>query len=144
MVDLLNAPQRNSLAIVLRMFEEQLRQADRWLQGDLDEGTLYRPTLHLSLETRAAARQKIAVALAKIAELARQFNLERQEQDLGAAMAAEMSLSWADLCDTRSDKLMRYGDVNPDLGQILDPHIDCLAETALSLASMLRNNNPSS
>jgi len=141
---LLSAPQHGSLAIVLRMFEEELRQAHTWLQSSLDEGTLYRRVLHLSPEARAAARQKIATALAEIAELAQEFGLEQQEQHLAAAIAAAMSLSWASLCDARSDKLKRYGYVNPGLGQALDPRLDHLAELALSLASMLRRDEASS
>ena len=144
MTDLLNEPQRSSLAVVLRMFEEELRQADAWLDGSLDEGTLYRRVLHLPPETRAAAREKIAIALAQIAELAQAFGLEPQEQDLAATIAAAMSLSWASLCDTRSDKLRRYGDVDPRLEQALDPHVEGLADLALSLASLLRSNGESS
>ncbi len=141
MGDLLNGPQHNSLAIVLRMFEEELRRADAWLQKPPDEGMLYRPALQLSPETRAAARQKIATALARIAELARAFDLEQQEQDLAAMMAAAMSLCWASLCDTQSAKLKRYGDVDPRLEQALDPRLNELAELALSLASMLRRDD---
>jgi len=50
-----------------------------------------------------------------------------------------MSMSWANLCDARSNKLKRFGDVDPALGPVLDPRIDRLAELALSLASMLRS-----
>lgn len=144
MADLLNGPQRNSLAIVLRMFEEELRQADMRLQSPPAEGTLYRRVLHLSPETRVAAREKISAALAQIAELAQEFGLEQREQDLAMTIAAAMSLAWSSLCDARSDKLKCYGDVDPRLEQALDPRIDELAELALSLAWMLRSDEASS
>jgi len=137
MPNLLNAAQRSSLSIVLRMFEIELRQADAWLQAGSEEGILYRRVLRLSPEVRAAVREKVAAALAEVAELAGAFDLEQQEEDLAATMAAAMSLSWASLCDTRSDRLRRFGDVDPALREALDPRIERLADMALSLASML-------
>ncbi len=144
MAELLNGPQHSSLAIMLRMFEEELRQADARLQSPPDGGTLYRRVLRLSPETQAAARRKIVTALALIAELAQEFGLDQQEQDVAAMIAGAMSLSWASLCDMRSDKLKRYGDVDPRLRQALDPRVEQLADLALSLASMLRRNEASS
>jgi|YelNatPaOPRAMG01_1025707.scaffolds.fasta_scaffold302285_1 hypothetical protein len=135
---MLNTAQRSSLAIVLRMFEGQLRQADAWLQDGSEDGILYRRVLRLPPEARAALRGQVATALAEIAELAQAFDLEPEEEDLAAAMAAAMSVSWASLCDSRSERLRRFGDVDPALREVLDPRIERLADLALSLASMLR------
>jgi len=138
MPSMLNTAQRSSLAIVLRMFEGQLRQADAWLQDGSEDGILYRRVLRLPPEARAALRGQVATALAEIAELAQAFDLEPEEEDLAAAMAAAMSVSWASLCDSRSERLRRFGDVDPALREVLDPRIERLADLALSLASMLR------
>ena len=48
MNDLPNPYQKDSLATVLHMFEENLRQADDWLDGRQVEGILYRQELHLT------------------------------------------------------------------------------------------------
>ena len=138
MADLLNPAQRSSLTIGLRAFEMHLRQADAWLQGGEERGILYRRSLDLSPEQRAAARAQIAAALAQIAVLAERFGLAAAEDELGATIASQMSVDWANLCDARSDKLRRYGEVDPRLADLLDVDLDRLAQLALSLAALGR------
>jgi len=142
MEELLNQPQRNSLTIALRMLEERLRQAAVWLQDDPDEGILYRRTIHLPSEARIAAQQGIAMALSQITQLVRDLGLQPQEERLESTISAAMNLSWANLCDVRSDKLKRYGPVAPRLAEALDPRIDTLAELTLSLALLFGRQTP--
>jgi hypothetical protein len=137
---LLNAAQRNSLTIGLRSFEADLRRADAWLQGEGERGILYRRSLDLPPEGRAVARAQIAAALARIATLAEWFDLAVTEDNLGATIAAQMSVDWANLCDTRSDKLRRYGEVDPRLAEVLDADVEALAQLALSLAALYRDD----
>ena len=136
MNELLNLAQRSSLAIGLRAFEAHLRQADVWLQGGEERGILYRRSLNLPPERRAAAREQIAAALAQIATLTERFGLTTSDDDLGATIAAQMSVDWADLSDARSDKLRRYGDVDPRLTDLLDADLSALAARALALAAL--------
>ena len=138
MADLLNEYQRNSLTAVLRLHEQQLRRAQEWLQQPPASGILYRRVLHLSAEQRQLALEHIAKMLALVDKMARGFALEPEEEDLGASIAADMVVSWANLLDVRSDKLRGYGTVDPRLGPSLDPYVLRLAELALKLASMLR------
>jgi hypothetical protein len=138
--ELLNTAQRSSLTIGLRAFEMHLRQADTWLRGGEERGILYRRSLDLSSEGRAVARAQIAAALAQIAALAERFDLTVTEDDLGAAIAAQMSVDWANLSDARSAKLRRYGAVNPRLADLLDVDLDRLAQLALSLAALSRGD----
>ena len=51
-----------------------------------------------------------------------------------------MSADWANLCDTRADKLRRYGEVDPRLAELLDADVDALAQLALSLAALQRDD----
>jgi hypothetical protein len=136
--DLLNDAQRNSLAIGLRAFEMHLRQAMAWLEDGEETGILYRRRLTLPAERRAAMRRQIAVALALIAVLAERFNLAPAEEALEASIAAQLSVDWANLSDLRSDKLRRYGDVDPRLAALLDADIADLASRALALAAACR------
>ena len=136
--NLLNDAQRNSLAIGLRAFEMHLRQAAAWLEDGEETGILYRRRLALPAERRAAMRRQIAAALASIAVLAERFNLAPAEETLEASIAAQMSVDWANLSDLRSDKLRRYGDVDPRLADLLDADIAELADSALALATACR------
>lgn len=137
--DLLNFAQRNSLTLGLRAFEGHLRQADAWLEGEEEHGILYRRSLDLTPERRAAARARIAAALAQIAALAERFDLPVTEDNLEATITSQMSADWANLCDTRAAKLRRYGRVDPQLTACLDADMDALAQLALSLAALQRD-----
>jgi len=137
---LLNFAQRNSLTLGLRALEGHLRQADAWLQGEEEHGILYQRSLNLAPKRRAAARAKIAAALARIAVLTERFDLPVAEDNLGATIAAQMSADWTNLCDTRADKLRRYGEVDPRLAELLDADVDALAQLALSLAALQRDD----
>jgi hypothetical protein len=139
--DLLNTPQRSSLTNVLRMLEERLRQAQAWLPGADETGLLYHHSLRLSQEQQELAARIIAMALDEIAQVSREFDLAPREDDLAAVIGAGMSLVWADLVDTRSDKLNRFGAVDPRLAQQLDPHLDRLIELALLLSSLVRGKS---
>ncbi len=136
--DLLNPAQRNSLAVGLRAFEMHLRQIDAWLEGWEESGILYHRSLHLSPELRSAAKAHIAAALGQIATLADRFRLAATEDDLAASIAALMSVDWADLTELRSDKLRRYGEVDPRLRDVLDAEVDALAQRAESLFALKR------
>jgi len=139
MDDLLNPAQRSSLTIGLRAFEMHLRQASAWLRDGEERGILYQRSLNLPPERRAAARAQIAAALARIAVLTERFDLTAAEDDLRATIAAQMSVDWANLCDMRSAKLRRYGEVDPRLTEVLDAGVDALAQLALSLAALQRD-----
>ena len=136
--ELLNMAQRRSLSIGLQAFEMHLRQADTWLRGGEERGILCRRGLNLPPEQRAAGRAQIAEALAQIAALADRVDLAAADDDLGATIAAQMSVDWANLCDARSAKLRGYGEVDPRLPDLLDADLDRLALLALSLAALGR------
>ena len=138
---MLNTPQRNSLTNVLCTLEERLRQAEAWLPGVEETGLLYHRSLRLSQEQRELAARIIAMALDEIAQVSREFDLAPSENNLAAVVGAGMSLMWADLVDTRSDKLNRFGAVDPRLAQQLDPHLDRLIELTLLLSSLVRGKS---
>lgn len=132
--ELLNPAQRNSLAVGLRAFEMHLRQIAAWLADGEEAGILYRRRLDLSAERRAAMREQIGLALARIAALAERFDLAPAEEPLESSITALMSVDWANLCDLRADKLRRYGEVDGRLAGLLDADIAALADHALALA----------
>ena len=134
--ELLNPAQLNSLVIALSMFEENLCQAATWLDDTPPEGIVHRYTLRLPVEQVAAARAEIAAALDAIAVLARDLDTTPVEGPIEARIAAAMSVSWANLCDVKSARMVRYGPVDDALGDVLDARIDTLAQQALRLATL--------
>lgn len=136
-----NIYQRRSLEITLRLFEEELREAETCLQVSQVNGILYKRKLSLPLEQRQAAQLKITAALEQIASLARKLVLEPEVQDLARLIRSQMSRNWANLLDVQSDKLNRYGDVDPGLTTVIDPAIHNLSQLALELASIFDVQN---
>ena len=136
MKDLLNPSQWNSLRITLRIFEENLRQAQEWLDGKEEHGTLYQYKLVLSAENRKRAQREISSALDQIAELSRLFKMPQQNENPASLIRGEMSVSWADLHDSRTHKLGRYGKVHPELASVLDSEVQQLAEIAQNLSAI--------
>ncbi|MCA2001756.1 MAG: hypothetical protein LDL51_07825 [Chloroflexi bacterium] len=134
---LLNSYQKNSLQITLRMFEENLRNALEWLDGREEDGVLYSRTLILSEDGREQARRYIQDALGVIEKLSRQFDLRKESNDAASMLRGELEVSWANLLDTRSKKLGRYGKVHPELLSALDSDIQKLAEIAQRLSAVI-------
>ena len=141
MNELFNPDQRRSVAVVLKKFEESLRQAAGWLQGAEANGILYRRKLDLSPARRQTALKRIAAALEQIAALSRKIGLEQEQDDPAGLIRGEMSENWANLIDTQSDRLKRYGDADPRLAETFDPAIQHLAQLALELAILFENNS---
>lgn len=140
MNDLLNDYQLNSLLTVLRIFEHNLHQADEWLQGKEESGILYQRQLRLPQGKRNSARRQIAKTLEQINDLAQKLNLPSEKQDPAGLIRGQLTVSWADLMDTRSLKLKRYGEVDPHLPEVLDPSINQLAQAAMALARIFDDN----
>ena len=134
MKDLLNPYQWNSLRITLRTFEENLRRAQEWLDGKEEHGTLYQSKLVLHADSRKRAQREIKNALDQIAELSRLFEMPRENTNPASLIRGEISVSWADLHDSRTHKLGRYGKVHAELSSVLDYQVQHLAGIAQNLS----------
>jgi hypothetical protein len=135
---LLNMAQRNRILTVLRTLELDLVEAQAALDGVQQEGILFRAELNLPEEHRAAIAAEIEAALSEIAGLARDFRLPATQQNVASKIAAALSVDWADLTDSISGTLGRYGPVDPGLGEVLDARVERLSERALAIASQMR------
>jgi len=140
MSDLLNSSQRTSLFVTLRDFEKSLRRVESLMDSTEANGILFRPRLSISAEKRAQAHQKISAALDQIHEMSHLFALDTEDQDAARLIPSEMSVYWANLLDSRSGKLKRYGKVHPQLAENLDAYTLSLSNIALSLATLFKEN----
>jgi hypothetical protein len=134
--DLLNPEQFRSMEITLRMFDENLRLISTWLDGKEDNGILYRRELNFPSGQRKAVRQHIDAALNQIAILARILELQPEEKDITGMIRGKLAESWANLIDSKSGNLNRYGDVDPRAESLLDPVILRLSALAKELESL--------
>lgn len=126
----LNVAQKTSLGITLREFEVRLARLRVLVEQ-------YESTRRLTPEGVERLRQMIERQQAIIDDLFHRFQLKRETIDVVQSMIAELSISWTQLVDSRSDKLGRYGEVDPDLKATLDPAIDQMVEACLNMVHLL-------
>jgi hypothetical protein len=134
---LLNPSQKNSLRVTLRLFEENLRQAQTWLEGYEENGILYQRKLTLSEENREQAWQEVNAALELIEKLSHRFSLRKETSNAASMLRGVLTIDWANLYDTRAGKLKRFGKVQPEIASLLDADIQNLAGIALHLSAIL-------
>jgi len=141
MLDTLNPYQKTSLKTVLRKLEIYLYDVVALLEGHLFEGVLFRQDLRLSPKQKQVARYLIDSSLEEIAELAGMLGFKMEVEDQAGAIRSQMSIAWADLIDSQSAKLKRFGEVDPEVAKDLDPHIQRLTKNALDLAALFEKNS---
>ncbi len=133
---LFNSYQKTAVTVTLQKFEEDLRQAIHWLDGQNEQGILYRRRLEMPEEQRRLARARIELALEEIRALAQRLDLETEEENASRTIVGHISIDWENLSGTRARNLGSYGAVHPDLGKILDQPMERLAELAVELTSL--------
>ncbi|NIA31278.1 MAG: hypothetical protein GWP06_15385 [Actinobacteria bacterium] len=121
---LLNSSQKNSLQVSLRMLEEKLLTMEMLLENRTMRGELY--SFHIDLEEDEIKNLKnIFIEMHKlIAEMKHIFNFGDQKEFLSNQLAGMSAYYWTVFMDETSKKLKRYGDVSPQLENILDPMIE--------------------
>jgi hypothetical protein len=135
----LNQYQKRSVEVVLRNLEKAVDTLEEIVISD-KKGLLYSRTISLSAEQRSRVAELAGEIKAEIAELAATFDLGKYEMDSRQAIASMLAIAFEGLEDTHSEKLDRYGDIDPSLPVTLDPHIDRLIDTVLALSRVVTSN----
>jgi hypothetical protein len=138
MDELLNEAQRGRIVTVLRSLELDLAEARAALAAEPQEGILYHMRLSTPPDRCAAILAQVEAARTEIAALARKLDLPVTQQDPATQLAATFSVDWADLVDSRSATLRRYGTVNPRLAELIDEPLERLAGRASTIAHLFR------
>jgi hypothetical protein len=130
---MLNSGQKIALEVEMRHLERSLRQARQWLRQPPED---YLLTRHRPFPETAGPELEAIIEpmLAEIAVLKERFRLAPEVDDLGRDLEAEMAAAWADMTDTLSPKLVRYGPVDPALAEALDPSLRRLIAWSHELA----------
>lgn len=126
---LLNESQRRSLGVTARRVELAVwRLEDRLTRAEPPALALTRFTNTPSDEQRTALLRLITEVRREIAQIAEDFNLGTGEENFLRSIMGEFTLLWADLEDTRPQKLRRYGAVKPEAAEALGPPIQRLIQ----------------
>ncbi len=125
----------------MRLLEATLRGITRLVKDPPDDGILTR-VRPLSEGTRLRLMLLMEAMQSEIAAVVRAFDLQADDEWLDRRIDAEMSGAWSDLHEVLSGKLKRYGDVDPRLSRVLDPHIRRLIRMTLEAGHLARNDKP--
>jgi hypothetical protein len=139
----LTESQQRYLRSCLVSFEKALRHAAYLLENKDEDCILYRQKLDLNDEQRHLARSLIDRSFEELKVLVKNLGIEVKEENSTQIIVSEMSISWSDLVDGRSNRLKGYGEVDPGVAAILDPAIDYLSMMAMKLSNLVTSDSKS-
>jgi hypothetical protein len=130
---LLNQSQERALAITLRLLEERIGTI-RDLMDREDGGVLYlRPRPAFAPGEAARIDRLIAGIREVISSVAEAFVLPREERDPRGMIVALLAMSWQSIGEVDARGMHAYGDTDPRLSEVLDPHVRRLMDLVLEL-----------
>ena len=131
---MLKDAQKQSLSITLRIIEQSLDEIVRLADHEhIHGGILYRLENDLSLESREKIQAQAQLIRERIALLAKQFDLDSDEQRISRIAWAKLNYCWEILQQADTMGLRAYGQVDASLDKTLDPHIAALTELVIRL-----------
>jgi hypothetical protein len=139
--DFLNESQRRSLEVTLRLAEKAFNRIEALLAPER-QGVLYHSCSSLTPAQEERARALAGAGRRQISELAARFHLQSVQEPVEQRLVAEFSAIWCDLEDTRPERLVRYGDLDPALTTTLEPAIQDLITVVLSIVETARPAQP--
>ncbi|NMB54719.1 MAG: hypothetical protein GYA15_08445 [Leptolinea sp.] len=136
----LNPAQKTHLYVTLLEFEETLRLALDLLDNPESSGILYSKKLDVTPDDREEIVEIIHSALREIQHISKMYDLPAKDKKLNNLLVAKMSISWANLIDTQSSGLRKYGKLDNEIAENLDPIISSLSTLALRMSSKFSNS----
>jgi hypothetical protein len=128
-MDMLNQAQKTSLTIALRITEMFLDEIEHLITKDnADSHIMYKYTDLPSSESRDKIINDINKCRVIIKKIKDEFQCETEIMSIPKVVGGRLSYLWEVFEDTKSDKLKRYGDVDPALKNKLDPLLTNLME----------------
>lgn len=141
----LNQYQLSSVTIALRRMEQLVRRSralrDLVREGGSD-GILLSQDARISEQQLARLEALERATLEQLAQARDRLGLEPYHEDVRQSLYSAFSLLWADLEDTRPEKLRCYGPVDKDAAKQLAPQIARLLELNQAFISTLGEEQP--
>jgi len=126
---------RRVLSVLVRLVENQLREAEQLLALAAPGLAASQPVVDdLSAEERVRLHAVIADLRAEITAFHARYGLGSQPMSLRHLLATKASVLWEQLEDSRSGKLRGYGPLDPSTAQDLDATLTRLVALTNQLA----------
>lgn len=131
---MLNASQHRVLAITLRRVEMAAWQLeDQLMRTEMPQLVLTHWTLPSECRQRSALLHLARCIRQEIATIAAAYHIEAQEEPVLKATMGAFTLLWADLEDTRPQKLRGYGALPLQAEAVLHPRIQRVIDLVLAV-----------
>ncbi len=132
---MLNPAQRSALSTTLMQLEQTVAEMECLLDGP-QQGITYATDVDWGEATIRSLRGLCLAARGHIQELVKLFDLPVHRLYGRRVVVGVMSVSWNNLEDVRPARLRRYGEVDPALGQTLEPLLELLIRVVLELRQL--------
>ena len=139
---MLNNAQRTSISIVMRMLEEKMRAVEARLACPEEQALTFEVRNDLTPVTVQVLREKIDDVYALIRALRDRLALPLDVKPATRDALTGLMPLWAVLQESTSERLQRYGEVDPSLAHVLDPTIDALARLMIEMDAAARGGAP--
>ena len=122
----LSETHRRGISATLSLLDEMLCRFERWANGELAEGVLYRERDTLTSQQRKTIFQEIAALRSLMTELRDRLGLKVTSRDIGIAIWSESSAYWEALVELGPKYLRRYGDMPDDFARDFDGQVETI------------------
>ena len=128
---------RRSISIRSQLIDEALCDWDRWIDGKLKRGVIYREVDTLSENQKRELRKKIEETRQLIIRLRDDLHLQSKMVPTARSIIAHASLLWEMSTELNSRGLTAYGMVPEGLTHYLDPIGEKLAKQMNAITALL-------
>jgi hypothetical protein len=122
----LNEHQRRNLSVTLVIIEESLAELEKIVASPDYHGILLDRKNNIRSSVKDYLLNHSQLIRARIRVIAERFGLDRVHRETGREINAKLSYCWEILQDTRADKLKRYGEIEENIKEVLDPDLDTI------------------
>ena len=139
---MLNDAQRTSLGIVMRMLEEKMRAIEARLAQPEERALTFEVRNDLTPAMVQVLREKIDEVYVLIRALRDRLALPPTVKSASRDALTGLMPLWVVLQESTSERLRRYGEVDPSLAHVLDPKIGALARLMVEMDAAARGDAP--
>jgi 5'-3' exonuclease len=133
--------QKRSLTSSLFLFGKALHKASQLLSEEDEVRIFYSRKTQLSSKKRLLIQKKISQTLKDLACFAKKMELSSTEESIESEIMADMSISWENIEECRSNRLKGYGRLNPNAVRIIDSAINYFAQRAIEISGLVTINS---
>jgi hypothetical protein len=117
-----------AITTTLSLFDEDLCEFYQWAEGHAIKSVLHEVRNPLPAVQRKVIAERVERMLKVLKEIKDTLDLSPSVHMTDKMIVGTCAIEWASLVELESNRLRRYGEVPPGLGEYLDPKVKALNE----------------